>query len=83
MRVVLKGGFGSPGEDFEISEPSLPVSRLLRVLAERYPDAFYSDGSPRPGILVFVDGVDSRLLDGEEEVQGDVEVRVIRVFHGG
>ena len=58
-------------------------SEALRSLTAQYPSlsvAIGDDGTPKPGFLVFVDGVDSRLLDRSRPAK---EVDVLPVNHGG
>jgi len=54
----------------------------LRKLREAYKgleEVLYEDGTPRPGYLVFVDGVDHRLYEGGKPR----EVVILPVNHGG
>jgi len=55
----------------------------LRIVRERVPvlsEALDSDGTPRPGYIVFVDGVDYRLVEHGKPAR---EVVVLPVNHGG
>ena len=55
----------------------------LKKLVARYPKlatAISSDGNPNPGFMVFVDGVDYRLKEGEEEAK---EIYILPINHGG
>ncbi|ADL18719.1 Purine phosphoribosyltransferase [Acidilobus saccharovorans 345-15] len=56
---------------------------VLKKLLSQYPglsSVLSQDGTPRPGFLVFVDGVDSRLLDRSRQAK---EIVVLPVNHGG
>ncbi|MET1101287.1 MAG: MoaD/ThiS family protein [Pyrodictiaceae archaeon] len=72
------------GDRLEIelaSEPS--VEELLSALSKRIPEAISANGSPKPGVLVFINGVDVRILDKSERLGENILVEIIQVFHGG
>jgi len=55
----------------------------LKKLVNEYPDlsiAIDHDGNPKPGFVVFVDGVDYRIKEDEEEAN---EIYILPVNHGG
>ncbi len=82
VKVVLLGGFTRRNGSLELRD-SPPLQQVFQALAHEYPEALDSSGDPRPGILVFVNGVDYRLLDKSERVAGSLEVKIVRVYHGG
>ena len=70
-----------------VEEDGLEVSKLLLYIRERVGNSFPvdDDGSPRPGYIILLDGVDVRILIGEgKKVSGDrIKLTVIPVNHGG
>jgi len=83
VRVLFLGGFDRQEDQFSISGEEVSVGELFKMLAEKYADAFEAGGDPRPGILVFIDGVDSRLLSSDVKVRGEAVVKIVKVYHGG
>ncbi|GBF08433.1 purine phosphoribosyltransferase [Aeropyrum pernix] len=86
VRVRLLGGLRErAGRDsIEIEGRELSWKEVLKKAVEHVEalkEAIENDGSPKPGYLVFVDGVDYRLLPEDHEVVE--EVVVLPVTHGG
>ena len=91
-RIVLIGSlrntFGSDsltveGIGSEITFPEF----VRRVLEEdrRFEAVFNTDGTPRPGYLVLIDGVDVRVFEDLSKaiVKPDSTITIIPVVHGG
>ncbi len=85
VEVLLVGGIAERrGNRLELKSP--PDSRLreiLRQLSKLVPEAVDENGRPRPGFLIFLNGVDVRVLDPDEKVSDDSKLYVIQVYHGG
>lgn len=83
IKVVLLGGIAEDAGTRELivegenwREALVKLRRSVKML-ERVID---ENGMPKPGYLVFVDGVDVRLLKGEH---GGREIVILPVNHGG
>ena len=85
VEVILVGGLAERYGEKHVLEinTSKPLSELLREFAKRFPDAFEPSGEPKPGIIVFIDGVDARLMDPGQEVSPSSRIHIIQVYHGG
>ncbi|BAN90761.1 phosphoribosyltransferase family protein [Aeropyrum camini] len=86
VRVRLMGGLRERvgREIIEVEGGELGWSAVLRKAVEQVEglkEAIDEEGRPKPGYLVFVDGVDYRLLPEDQEVEE--EVIVLPVTHGG
>jgi hypothetical protein len=83
--VVLVGGIAErKGQTLSLSyRPGMRIRDLLSELAKALPEAFEADGSPKPGFLVFIDGVDYRVLSPDDQVKPSSRIHVIQVYHGG
>ena len=85
VRVVLVGGIaerkGVNTIELELGEPT--VGELMKLLAKLVPEAIDEDGNPKPGFLVFIDGVDVRVLEENDHVRKDSTIHVVQVYHGG
>ncbi len=67
--------------EFEIDGGSL--CEVLEKLQERLPVRIVEDCSPAPGYLIFLDGVDVRLLPRDCRVEDGSTVDVVPVNHPG
>jgi hypoxanthine phosphoribosyltransferase/molybdopterin converting factor small subunit len=70
------------GKDYIEVEAASWREALTKALKEEQAlkQAVTEDGNPKPGYLVFVDGIDARLLEGREKAS---EIVVLPVNHGG
>ncbi len=62
------------------------LTEALKVARERVPqlgNVIGVDGTPKPGVLVLVDGVDYRLLGKSIRVDRETTITIIPVNHGG
>ncbi len=84
-QATLVGGIAQRrGRSIDIPyREGMRLGDLLAELAKLVPEALEADGTPRPGFLVFVDGVDVRLLPRGYEVKPGTRVHIIQVYHGG
>ncbi|MCE4610489.1 MAG: hypothetical protein F7B17_00775 [Desulfurococcales archaeon] len=83
VRVKLLASLRESAGLDEIVVKASTWKEALALAVEKVPSlktAINSDGSPKPGYIVFVDGVDSRLLEGGESAR---EIVVLPVNHGG
>jgi len=82
IRIRLLASLRDLTDGREIIEVDASTWReALKRIVEMYPrlaEAISVEGAPRPGILMFVDGVDYRLAD-----EGGSEVVILPVNHGG
>ena len=85
VRVVLVGGIaerkGRNTIEVELGEPT--VGELMKLLAKHVPEAIDEDGKPKPGFLVFIDGVDVRVLEEGDRVRRNSTIHIVQVYHGG
>jgi len=85
VRIVFLGPIAARRRPLELdlNAERIGVARLMQSLAPHIPDALMPGGRPRPGILVFINGRDYRVYEEDDQLEGDVLVEVIQVFHGG
>jgi len=79
LLASLKEAAGTGAVEVEASS----WKEALRLLREKVPslaEAIGPDGTPRPGYVVFVDGVDYRLVEPDREAR---EIVILPVNHGG
>ena len=83
VRVKLLASLREVAGLDEIVVKASSWKEALTLAVEKLPGlkvAVNDDGNPKPGYIVFVDGVDSRLLEGDESAR---EIVILPVNHGG
>lgn len=85
VRIVLVGGIAERKgrSTIEVEPGELTVGELMKLLANLVPEAIGGDGKPKPGFLVFIDGVDVRVLEESDRVERNSTVHIVQVYHGG
>ncbi len=85
VKIVLVGGIAERKGFKEVDVPlkSRTVKDLLKALSNLVPEAVNGNGRLRPGFLVFINGVDVRVLAEEDSVDDSAVVHVVQVYHGG
>ncbi|MCE4620563.1 MAG: hypothetical protein F7C33_06020 [Desulfurococcales archaeon] len=82
VKVKLLGALQGQTGLREVIVEASDWREALSKLRESYPqlrEVIDENGAPRPGYMVFVDGVDYRLADGREPR----EIAILPVIHGG
>ncbi len=91
-RIVLIGSlrnsFGSDSLIIKDIEHEITFPELVRRILEidrRFEMLFNTDGTPRPGYLVLIDGIDVRVFEDINKaiVKPDSTITIIPVVHGG
>ncbi len=91
-RIVLIGSlqnfFGSNSLLIEDIESGITFPKLVKRILEidrRFEMVFNIDGTPRPGYLVLIDGIDVRVFEDINKtiVKPDSTIIIIPVVHGG
>ena len=67
--------------ELEVEEGDL--CEVLSRLQELIPERIVEDCTPAPGYLIFIDGVDARLLPRDCRVSKDTRIDIVPVNHPG
>ena len=79
----LKKAAGFSIAEFDFEGKLYEVLKKLRNEVEFLSEVLEEDGRPRPGILLFIDGTDYRIVDKNYIIKKDTLVTIIPVNHGG